>query len=48
MSHRYWGLTIAGYLLILVAVALLGLVGRIDLASPLNRGAARQRLIITV
>jgi MFS family permease len=34
-SHRYWALTIAGYLLTLVAVPLLGLVGRIDLAFAL-------------
>lgn len=34
-THRYWALTIAGYLLTLVAVPLLGLVGRVDLAFVL-------------
>lgn len=34
-THRYWALTIAGYLLTLVAVPLLGLVGRLDLAFAL-------------
>lgn len=34
-THRYWALTIAGYLLTLVAVPLLGLVGRVDIAFAL-------------
>lgn len=34
-SHRYWALTIGGYVLTLVAVPLLGLVGRVDLAFAL-------------
>lgn len=34
-TRRYWGLTIAGYLLTLVAVPLLGLVGRLDVAFAL-------------
>jgi len=34
-THRYWALTIAGYLLTIVAVPLLGFVGRLDLAFAL-------------
>lgn len=34
-THRYWALTITGYLLTIVAVPLLGLVGRLDLAFAL-------------
>ncbi|MPZ90720.1 MAG: hypothetical protein GEU68_03660 [Actinobacteria bacterium] len=34
-THRYWALTIAGYLFTLVAAPLLGLVGRVDLALAL-------------
>ncbi|HXF56149.1 MAG TPA: MFS transporter [Actinomycetota bacterium] len=34
-TRRYWALTIGGYLLTLVAVPLLGLVGRVDLAFAL-------------